>query len=158
MRADTSRPSTRLAAELRAAAAVSFLLRLVFMLLFIAGGVWALLTYLEPCEAATLCAGLPLIRQPYFGRGPLWWQRLVLKVRLLRLGARQRTAALDVQLLARDLAVHRAMLDTAETDMEAEYLRDEIALMSQLHSACLQDRAEAEDQIDWARSDLAKLS
>lgn len=60
-------------------------------------------------------------------------------------------------MLARDLAVHRAMLDTAETDMEAEYLRDEIALISRLHGACEQDHEEALYEIAWAKSDLAKL-
>lgn len=144
-------------ADLRAEAAFSFLWRLFVMLAMVLGGVWALLMYFEPCAPAMLCGGVPLIRQPHFGRGPLWWQRLVLRVRLLRLGARQRTAAHDVQMLERDLAVHRALLDTAETDMEAEHLRGEISLMGELRAACINDKALADEEIAWAQSDLAKL-
>ncbi len=118
----------------RCDAAVAFVLRLVFMVLFIAGGVWALLTWLEPCAAATLCSAVPLIRQPYAGRGPVWWQRLVLRLRVRRLQARHLAMQQDVDWLQRELALTRNLLD-----------------------ACVDDANEAADQIAWARSDLARL-
>ena len=55
-------------AELRAQAAVSFLLRFLFMLALVLGGVWALLHYFEPCAAASLCSAVPLIRRSPFPR------------------------------------------------------------------------------------------
>lgn len=146
-----------LPASERAAAAVSFLGRFLFMLAFIAAVVYGLLVYFEPCAPAMLCSAVPLIRQPYAGRGPRWWQRLKLHVRLLCLGARQHTARNDVLMLERDLAVHRAMLDTAQHDDEAAWLQQEIELLARLHAACVQDEAEATDQIGWAKSDLQGL-
>lgn len=143
----------------RAAAALSFLLRFAFMLAFIGAGVCAVLAWFEPCATSvSLCSAVPLIRQPYAGRGPRWWQRLMLRARLLSLGARQHTARNDVLMLERDLAVHRAMLDTAQHDDEAAWLQREIELLTRLHTACMDDEAEAADQIGWAKSDLAKLS
>lgn len=118
----------------RCDAAVAFVLRLVFLVLFIAAGVWALLTYFEPCAAATLCSAVPLIRQPHVGTGPRWWQRLVLRFRVLRLQARHRTMLSDVEWLQRELALTRNLLD-----------------------ACQADADEAGEQAAWARSDLAKL-
>jgi hypothetical protein len=56
---------TKLAARTSAHcdAAVAFVLRLVFMVLLVAGGVWALLTWLEPCSpAGSLCSIVPLLR------------------------------------------------------------------------------------------------
>lgn len=118
----------------RCDAAVAFVLRLVFLVLFIAAGVWALLTWLEPCAAATLCSAVPLIRQPRVSNAPRWWQRLCLRVRLLRLQARRSAIEQDAQFLQRELAITRNMVD--ECAVEAE---------------------EAHDEIAWARSDLAKL-
>lgn len=141
----------------RGNAALAFLGRFFALVFMILGGVWALLTYFEPCAAASLCLGVPLIRQPHLSKAPRWWQRLVLQMRLLRLAARQRTARSDVQMLERDLAVHRALLDAATTDMEAEYHRDEIVELSELRDACHNDAAEATEQIAWARSDLGRL-
>lgn len=119
----------------RCDAAVAFVLRLIFTLLFIAGGVWALLTWFEPCAAATLCSAVPLIRQPYdVGAGPRWWQRLVLRLRVRRLQMRRQTMLHDVEFLQRELALTRNLLD-----------------------ACQADADEADEEIAWARSDLAKL-
>lgn len=121
-------------ADLRAEAAAAFLRNLALLLLMIAGGVWALLTWFEPCAAATLCGGVPLIRQPRVSAAPRWWQRLCLRVRLLRLRARRSAIEQDAQFLQRELALARHMLD--ECNAEAD---------------------EADDEIAWARSDLAKL-
>lgn len=121
-------------ADLRAESAVLFLRDLVVMMLLIAGGVWALLTYFEPCATATLCTGVPLIRQPYVGRGPLWWQRCVLQVRLLLLEGRRNTIEHDARLLQGDIVHARHELDQ-----------------------CNAEQAEVDEEIAWARSDLAKL-
>lgn len=118
----------------RCDAAVSFVLRLVGALLCIAAGLWAALTWLEPCATASLCSAVPLIRQPQVRSGPPWWQRLLLRLRLLRLGARQATTRHDAEFLQRELTLIRNLLD--ETQAEA---------------------AEVDDEIAWARSDLAKL-
>lgn len=118
----------------RCDAAVAFLLRFLFMLALVLGGVWTLLQYFEPCAAASLCSAVPLIRQPYVGRGPRWWQRLVLRARLVRLRARHRTMLHDVEFLQREVALTRSLLDHCQADAD-----------------------EAADQIAWARSDLAKL-
>jgi hypothetical protein len=142
----------------RAAAAWSFLLRFAFMLAFIGAGVCALLLWFEPCATATsLCSAVPLIRQPYTGRGPQWWQRLVLRARLLCLGARQHTARNDVLMLERDLAVYRGLLDTSQHPEERAWLQGELSEISKLHTGCVADEAEASEQIAWAQSDLAKL-
>lgn len=82
----------------------------------------------------TLCTGVPLIRQPYAGRGPLWWQRLVLQVRLLLLEGRRNTIEHDAKLLQGDIARARHELDT-----------------------CHYEQAEVDEEIAWARSDLARL-
>lgn len=149
----------RLTAAERAAAAWSFLWRTAFMLVFLACVALATVLFMEPCTPGVLvCSTVPLIRQPYAGRGPRWWQRLMLRLELLRLAARQHTARNDVLMLERDLAVHRAMLDTAQHDEEAIWLQREIELMAQLHTACRDDMAQATEQIAWARSDLGKLS
>ncbi len=142
----------------RAAAAVSFLGRFLFMLAFVAGGVFALLAWFEPCATSvSLCSTMPLIRQPYAGRGPQWWQRLVLRARLLCLGARQHTARNDVLMLERDLAVYRGLLDTSQHPEERGWLQGELSEISKLHTGCVADEAEATEQIAWAQSDLAKL-
>lgn len=122
-------------ADLRAEAAVGFLRDLVIVLLMIAGGVWALLTYLEPCAAATtLCGGLPLIRQPRTSSAPRWWQRLRLRLDLLRLRARRSAIEQDAQFLQRELTLTRNLLDECQSEAD-----------------------EVGDQIAWACSDLAKL-
>lgn len=123
-----------MSAARRAEAAALFLRDLAVVLLLIAGGVWALLTWFEPCAAATLCSAVPLIRQPYVGAGPRWWQRLVLRLRVRRLQMRRQTMLHDVEFLQRELALTRNLLD-----------------------ACQADADEADEQIAWARSDLAKL-
>lgn len=121
-------------ADLRAESACLFLRDVVVLLLIIAGSVWALLTWFEPCAAAALCTSVPLIRQPYVGRGPLWWQRWMLRVRLLRLRSRAVTEQHDIEFLQRELALTRNLLD----DVQA-------------------GAAVTEDEIAWARSDLARL-
>lgn len=121
-------------ADARAEAAVRFLRDSVLMLLLMLGGVWALLMYFEHCGALTLCSAVPLIRQPHVGAGPRWWQRLVLRLRVLRLQARHRAMQSDVEWLQRELALTRNLLD-----------------------ACQADADETDEQIAWARSDLAKL-
>lgn len=118
----------------RCDAAVAFVLRLIFTLLFIAAGVWALLTYFEPCAAVKLCSAVPLIRQPPVRRGPRWWQRLRLQLRLRLLLNRDATADQDIAFLRRELTLIRNLLDQVEAE-----------------------RAEVDDEIAWARSDLAKL-
>jgi hypothetical protein len=118
----------------RCDAAVAFLLRLLFALALALAGVWAVLTYLEPCAAATLCTGVPLIRQPHLSTAPRWWQRLVLRWRLLRLQARRSAIEQDAQFLQHELVITRNMLD-----------------------ACHAEADEAASEIAWARSDLAKL-
>jgi len=119
----------------RAAAAVSFLLRFAFMLAFIGAGVFALLAWFEPCATSvSLCSGMPLIRQPYAGRGPRWWQRWLLQVRLLVLQGRRNTIEHDAKLLQGDLAHARHELDQ-----------------------CHREQAEVDEEIAWARSDLARL-
>lgn len=119
----------------RAAAALSFLLRFAFMLAFIGAGVCAVLAWFEPCATSvSLCSAVPLIRQPYAGRGPRWWQRLMLRARLVRLRARHRTMLHDVEFLQREIALTCTLLDHCQADAD-----------------------EAADQIAWARSDLAKL-
>lgn len=121
-------------ADARAEAAVRFVRDGALMLLLVLGGVWALLTYFDHCGAITLCSALPLIRQPHVSKAPRWWQRLVLRLRVLRLQARHRAMQSDVEWLQRELALTRNLLD-----------------------ACQADADEADEQIAWARSDLAKL-
>jgi hypothetical protein len=123
-----------MSAARRAEAAALFLRDLVFIVLLIVGGVWMLLTWLEPCAAATLCSTVPLVRAPSRSRAPRWWQRLRLQLRLRLLISRDATADQDVAFLRRELTLIRNLLDQVEVE-----------------------RAEIEDEIAWARSDLAKL-
>lgn len=122
----------------RAEAAALFLRDLVFFVLLIVGGVWALLTYFEPCAAGSLCSIVPLVRfhRPTLKATamPRWWRRLALRWRLMRLGSRKATAASDCEWLRRELALVRNLLDM--TIAEGDEIDEEIA---------------------WARSDLAKL-
>jgi hypothetical protein len=122
----------------RAEAAALFLRDFVFLLLLILGGVWALLTWFEPCAAGSLCSIVPLVRfhrpQPRPSSMPRWWRRLALRWRLMRLGSRKATAESDCEWLRRDLTLIRNLLDM--TVAEGDEIDEEIA---------------------WARSDLAKL-
>jgi hypothetical protein len=76
----------------------------------------------------------PLIRQPRLSTAPRWWQRLRLKVDLLRLQARRSAIQQDAQFLQRELALTRNLLDECQAEAD-----------------------DVGDQIAWACSDLAKL-
>lgn len=125
----------RLTPAERAAAAWSFLLRTAFMLAFLACVALATVLFMEPCTPGVLvCAGAPLVRLPHAGRGPRWLQRWLLSVRLLVLQGRRNTIEHDAKLLQKDLAHARHELDQ-----------------------CHLEAAEVDEQIAWARSDLAGL-